>query len=101
MVSVPAVTAPTPSIAVVDVGAVDREIAAHEQAGRWAEAVAACWRRVALVPGAAEKVRTIEHAVSIHRVVLRDEAAARRATEEVLRVDPGHAGARAYLAAGR
>jgi hypothetical protein len=84
-----------------ELAAVEREIAAHEQAGRWAEAVAACWRRVALVPGAAEKVRTIEHVVSIHRVLLRDEAAARRATEEVLRVDPGHAGARAYLAAGR
>jgi hypothetical protein len=56
---------------------------------------------VALVPGAAEKVRTIEHVVSIHRVVLRDEAAARRATEEVLRIDPGHAGARAYLGAVR
>jgi hypothetical protein len=84
-----------------ELAAVEREIAAHEQAGRWAEAVAACWRRVALVPGAAEKVRTIEHVVSIHRVVLRDEAAARRATEEVLRIDPGHAGARAYLGAVR
>ncbi len=101
MVSVPAVTAPTPSIAVVDVGAVDREIAAHEQAGRWAEAVAACWRRVALVGDAAEKVRTIEHVVSIHRAVLRDEAAAVRAAEEVLRIDPGHAGAREYVREAR
>ncbi len=99
-VSVP-VVATTPVIAVVDVGAVDREIAAHEQSGRWAEAVAACWRRVALVRDVAEKVRTIEHVVSIHRVVLRDEAAAVRAAEEVLRVDPGHAGAREYVRAAK
>jgi len=89
------------SVPVVDVGAVDREIAAHEQAGRWAEAVAACWRRVALVGEAAEKVRTIEHVVSIHRAVLRDEAAAVRAAEEVLRIDPGHAGAREYVREAR
>lgn len=80
-----------------ELASVEREITAHEQAGRWAEAVAACWRRAALVTSAAEKVRTIEHVVSIHRAVLRDEAAARRATEEVLRIDPGHAGALAYL----
>ena len=80
-----------------ELASVEREITAHEQAGRWAEAVAACWRRAALVTGAAEKVRTIEHVVSIHRAVLRDEAAALRATEEVLRIDPAHAGALAYL----
>jgi hypothetical protein len=77
-----------------ELASVEREITAHEQAGRWAEAVAACWRRAALVTGAAEKVRTIEHVVSIHRAVLRDEAAALRATEEVLRIDPAHAGVR-------
>lgn len=85
--------------AATELSSVEREIVAHEQAGRWAEAVAACWRRVALVTVAAEKVRTIEHVVSIHRAVLRDEAAALRATEEVLRIDPAHAGALAYLRA--
>lgn len=90
-----------PAIAVTDVGAIDREIAAHETAGRWAEAVAACWRRVALVAGAAEKLRTIEHVVSIHRAVLRDEGAALRAAEEALRVDPTHAGALAYVREAR
>jgi hypothetical protein len=93
--SAPAASAP----AETELASVEREIVAHEQAGRWAEAVAACWRRVALVAGAAEKVRTIEHVVSIHRAVLRDEAAALRATEEVLRIDPAHAGALAYLRA--
>jgi len=87
------------SPATTELSSVEREIVAHEQAGRWAEAVAACWRRVALVAAAAEKVRTIEHVVSIHRAVLRDEAAALRATEEVLRIDPSHAGALAYLRA--
>jgi hypothetical protein len=85
--------------AATELASVEREIVEHEQSGRWSEAVAACWRRVALVPGAAEKVRTIEHVVSIHRAVLRDEAAAMRATEEVLRIDPAHAGALAYLRA--
>ena len=70
---------------------------AHEQAGRWAEAVAACWRRAALVTAEAEKVRTIEHVVSIYRVVLRDEASAQRAAGEVLRIDPAHPAAMAYL----
>ena len=92
-VSAPAAAAP----AVDALAAVEREIVAHEQAGRWAEAVAACWRRVALVPAAAEKVRTIEHVVSIHRAVLRDEGAAVRAAQEALRVDPAHAGALAYV----
>ena len=94
VVSAPA-TVPRP--AAEDPAAITREIVAHEQAGRWAEAVAACWRYVAAVADAGEKVRTIEHVVSIHRAVLRDEAAAQRAAAEVLRVDPTHAGARAYL----
>ena len=90
---------PAAPAAGADLAAVEREIIAHEQAGRWAEAVAACWRRVALVVDAAEKVRTIEHVVSIHRAVLRDEAAAQRATAEALRIDPGHPAALAYLRA--
>lgn len=90
-------TVSVPAAAVTDLAAVEREIVAHEAAGRWPEAVAACWRRVALVAGAAEKLRTVEHVVSIYRAVLRDEASARRAAEEALRIDPGHAGARAYL----
>lgn len=85
--------------AATEVAGVDREIVAHEQAGRWAEAVAACWRRVALVPDG-EKVRTIEHITSIHRVVLRDEASARRAAAEALRIDPTHAAAHAYVTRG-
>lgn len=80
-----------------ELAAVEREIVAHEQAGRWAEAVAACWRRAALVTAEAEKVRTIEHVVSIYRVVLRDEASAQRAAGEVLRIDPAHPAAMAYL----
>lgn len=91
------VAASAPTSAPETLAEVDREIVAHEAARRWAEAVAACWRRVAMLGDAAEKVRTIEHVVSIHRAVLRDEAAARRAAEAVLRVDPGHAGALAYL----
>ena len=80
-----------------DPAAIAREIAAHEQTGGWAEAVAACWRYVAAVADAGEKVRTIEHVVSIHRAVLHDEAAAQRAAAEVLRIDPAHARALAYL----
>ncbi len=90
---------PAAPLAGADLAAVEREIIAHEQAGRWAEAVAACWRRVALVADAAEKVRTIEHLVSIYRALLHDEAAAQRATAEVLRIDPGHSAALAYLRA--
>jgi hypothetical protein len=80
-----------------DLTAIDRTIAAHEQAGRWAEAVAECWRRVERVSAAAEKVRTIEHIASIHRVILGDHESARRAAEAVLRIDPHHVAARAFV----
>jgi hypothetical protein len=80
-----------------DLAAIDRTIAAHEQAGRWTEAIAACWRRVERVSSVAEKVRTIEHIASIHRVILGDQESARRAAEAVLRIDPHHAEARAFV----
>ena len=80
-----------------DLAAIDRAIVAHEQAGRWTEAIAACWRRVERVSSVAEKVRTIEHIASIHRVILGDQESARRAAEAVLRIDPHHAEARAFM----
>ncbi len=80
-----------------DLATIDRTIAAHEGAGRWTEAIAACWRRVGQVSSVAEKVRTIEHIASIHRVILGDHESARRAAEAVLRIDPHHAEARAFV----
>lgn len=75
----------------------DAQIGQLEGAGQWAQAAQVLHRRAARVNDTAEKVRTLEHLVSLYRVQLRDEAGAVRACEELLDVQPGHEGARQYL----
>ncbi len=90
-------TASTVPVSPVSLGELDRRIAAHESAGRWHEALACLWERVAATPSVAEKVRTLEHIASVYRVKLDDLAAVRHTAEVLLGVAPTHAAARAFL----
>jgi hypothetical protein len=80
-----------------DTAALDQEITRLENANRWPEAINALWRRVGLHQDPREKVRTLEHLVSVYRVKLRNEAEALRATEALVAIDPTHEGAVASL----
>lgn len=80
-----------------DLASLDRRIGDLETQGQWVEAIRLLQQRVALVADPAEKVRTLEHVVSVYRVKLGDEHAAVRATEQLVAIVPGHDGARAYL----
>lgn len=75
----------------------DQQIGFYESQGNWRSAAQVLQQRVAAVTSAPEKVRTLEHMVSLYRVQLRDEAGALRTCEALYQVDPNHAGARQYL----
>jgi len=75
----------------------DTQIGQMEAAGQWAQAAQLLHRRAARVTDPGEKVRTLEHLVSLYRVQLRDEAGGVRASEELLAVAPNHPGVRQYL----
>lgn len=93
------VSAPSPQGRAVDVTALDQRIGALESAGRWADAADALLQRAAAVPQAHEKVRTLEHLVSLYRVKLHDDRGAMRAAELILDAQPGHPGATEFLRA--
>ncbi len=75
----------------------DTQIGQMEAAGQWAQAAQALHRRAGRVSDTGERVRTLEHLVSLYRAQLRDESGAVRACEELLMVQPNHPGARQYL----
>ncbi len=80
-----------------EIRTLDQQIGQLEASGDFANAARALHARAARVHEPPEKVRTLEHLVSLYRTQLHDERGAMRACEEIVAVDRGHTGAKGFL----
>lgn len=82
-----------------DIAALDQRIGTLEANGQWTDAAQVLLQRAARVPQPEEKIRTLEHLVSLCRVKLHDDQSAVQAAELILEVQPNHPGATEFLRA--
>ncbi len=80
-----------------EIRSLDAQIAQAEARSRWADMANFLRQRALRVGPVAEKVVSLERLAGVNRFKLSNEAAAIKAAEEILTLDPRHAAARQYL----